>query len=325
MAELGEASSSRATLKGKPVVVRVKRKASQEPLDALWLEINERPFKKPLLDLASLSIGESAGKALEELKTKKVLVQHVETISASEATKDVLLTFLDNPPHSNSSMEFERRIAERRSMFKQDKKQDRLLLEAREKHEDLARSARFTQIWKSRMDGMEMDDNSLQEICHFYDVVRVDEQEKPGKLSEPQNVSIEDNAILHSYLPLLREFLPTAAEEIESDVSSFQENYVYDLYAVDDRANENEEDSFTGYPIVQVDDEDEYYDGPPQCEYETDDSNAEDNPLNEYPDEESSQDEEKEKDPLDFLSDTDSQYANIDSDEEDEDWKWGYR
>ncbi|KAJ0979247.1 hypothetical protein J5N97_014721 [Dioscorea zingiberensis] len=264
MAELGEASSSRATLKGKPVVVRVKRKASQEPLDALWLEINERPFKKPLLDLASLSIGESAGKALEELKTKKVLVQHVETISASEATKDVLLTFLDNP------------------------KQDRLLLEAREKHEDLARSARFTQIWKSRMDGMEMDDNSLQEICHFYDVVRVDEQEKPGKLSEPQNVSIEDNAILHSYLPLLREFLPTAAEEIESDVSSFQENYVYDLYAVDDHANENEEDSFTSYPLVQVDDEDEYYEGPPQCEYETDDSNAEDNPLNEYHDEESS-------------------------------------
>ncbi|KAJ0979246.1 hypothetical protein J5N97_014720 [Dioscorea zingiberensis] len=59
---------------------------------------------------------------------------------------------------------------------------------------------------------------------------------------------------------------------------------------------------------VQVDDEDEYYDCPPQCEYETDDSNAEDNPLNEYL-------EEKEKDLLDFLSDTDSQY----------DWKWGYR
>ncbi|KAJ0979252.1 hypothetical protein J5N97_014726 [Dioscorea zingiberensis] len=288
MAELGEASSSRATLKGKPVVV--KRKASQEPLDALWLEINERPFKKPLLDLASLSIGESAGKALEELKTKKVLVQHVETISASEATKDVLLTFLDNP------------------------KQDRLLLEAREKHEDLARSARFTQIWKSRKDGMEMDDNSLQEICHFYDVVRVDEQEKPGKLSEPQNVSIEDNAILHSYLPLLREFLPTAAEEIESDLSSFQDKIISDYNNLH-------------YCLfkVQVDEEDEYYEGPPQCEYETDDSNAEDNPLNEYPDEESSQDEEKEKDPLDFLSDTDSQYANIDSDEEDEDWKWGYR
>ncbi|KAJ0979255.1 hypothetical protein J5N97_014729 [Dioscorea zingiberensis] len=152
-------------------------------------------------------------------------------------------------PHSNSSMEFERRIAERRSMFKQDKKQDRLLLEAREKHEQGVHA--FTQIWKSRMDGIEMDDNSLQEICHLYDVVRVDEQEKPGKLSEPLNVSIEDNAILHSYLPLLREFLPTAAEEIESDLSSFQ---------------------------------------------------VEDNPLNEYPDEESSQDEEKEKDPLDFLS-----------------------
>ncbi|KAJ0979257.1 hypothetical protein J5N97_014731 [Dioscorea zingiberensis] len=193
-------------------------------------------------------------------------------------------------------------------------KQDRLLLEAREKHEDLARSARFTQIWKSRMDGIEMDDNSLQEICHLYDVVRVDEQEKPGKLSEPLNVSIEDNAILHSYLPLLREFLPTAAEEIESDLSSFQDKIISDYNNLH-------------YCLfkVQVDEEDEYYEGPPQCEYETDDSNVEDNPLNEYPDEESSQDEEKEKDPLDFLSDADSQYANIDSDEEDEDWKWGCR
>lgn len=27
------------------------------------------------------------------------------------------------------------------------------------------------------------------------------------------------------------------------------ENYVYDLYAMDDEANENEQDSFTGYPL----------------------------------------------------------------------------
>ncbi|KAJ0979259.1 hypothetical protein J5N97_014733 [Dioscorea zingiberensis] len=187
-------------------------------------------------------------------------------------------------PHSNSSMEFERRIAERRSMFKQDKKQDRLLLEAREKREQgvhvlhkYGRAEWMACRWMII---------PCKKFSIFMMLFCVDEQEKPGKLSEPQNVSIKDNAILHSYLPLLREFLPTAAEEIESDVSSFQENYVYDLYAVDDHANENEEDSFTSYPLVHVDDEDEYYDGPPQCEYETDDSNAEDNPLNEYPDEE---------------------------------------
>lgn len=41
----------------------------------------------------------------------------------------------------------------------------------------------------------------------------------------------------------------------------------------------------------------------------------------------SSQDEENEnKDPLDYYSDTDSQYEKIiDSDEEDEDWKWEYK
>ncbi|KAM0950802.1 putative transcription factor Iwr1 domain-containing protein [Dioscorea sansibarensis] len=326
MEEVGDASSSTAMIKRKPVVVRVKRRASQDPLDALWLEINERPLKKALLDFASLSIGESTGKALEESRTKKVLVQHVETVRGFEGTKDALLAFLDGMPHSNSNMEFERKLADRRNIFKQDKKQDRLLLEAREKHEYLARRARFTQIWKSRREGMDCDDNSLQEICHFYDIIRVDEEEKPGKLPEPKTVPIDDNAMLYGYLPLLREFLPTAAEEIESDISSVQENYVYDLYAMDDEANQNEQDSFTGYPLVQVDDEDEYYDGPPECEYETDDSNAEDNPLNEYPDEESSQEDNGNKDPLDYYSDTDSQYEKIiDSDEEDEEWKWEYK
>ena len=53
---------------------------------------------------------------------------------------------------------------------------------------------------------------------------------------------------------------------------------------------------------------------------------AEDNPLNEYPDEESSQEDNGNKDPLDYYSDTDSQYEKIiDSDEEDEDWKWEYK
>ncbi|KAJ0979251.1 hypothetical protein J5N97_014725 [Dioscorea zingiberensis] len=145
-------------------------------------------------------------------------------------------------------------------------KQDQLLLEAREKREQgvhiLHKYGRAEWMaWRWMI-------IPCKKFSIFMMLFWVDEQEKPGKLSEPQNVSIEDNAILHSYLPLLREFLPTAAEEIESDVSSFQ---------------------------------------------------AKDNPLNEYLDEESSQDEEKENGPLDFLSDTDSQNANIDSDEEDED------
>ncbi|KAJ0539321.1 hypothetical protein HanHA300_Chr08g0284991 [Helianthus annuus] len=65
MAEEAVTSSSTALLKDdkpKLVVVRVKRKSYQSPLEAFWLEINERPVKRPLLDFAKLSINDSASK-----------------------------------------------------------------------------------------------------------------------------------------------------------------------------------------------------------------------------------------------------------------------
>lgn len=33
-------------------------------------------------------------------------------------------------------------------------------------------------------------------------------------------MSLEDQSMLSSYLPLLREFIPSAAEEIESDINA---------------------------------------------------------------------------------------------------------
>ncbi|KAJ7965695.1 RNA-directed DNA methylation 4, putative isoform 4 [Quillaja saponaria] len=98
------------------------------------------------------------------------------------------------------------------------------------------------------------------------------------------------------YLPLLREFIPNAAEEIESDIHDYipkQEDYVYDFYTVKDDMDMDDEGSLFPFPLVQVDDED-YYDGPDESDYESDDSNAENNPLNDYPDELSEESEERE-------------------------------
>ncbi|XP_043702285.1 RNA-directed DNA methylation 4-like [Telopea speciosissima] len=95
MADIGESSSSPSSSKpmnGKPVVVRLKRKASQSRVDGLWLEITERPVKRPLLDFGKLSISGSTGK--DELKTKKIFVQHVETVSSTEAAVDILHSFV---------------------------------------------------------------------------------------------------------------------------------------------------------------------------------------------------------------------------------------
>lgn len=45
--------------------------------------------------------------------------------------------------------------------------------------QSLAKNARFEQIWKSRKGDKEVvHDKALHEICHFYDIVRVDNEEK---------------------------------------------------------------------------------------------------------------------------------------------------
>ncbi|XP_010256965.1 PREDICTED: RNA-directed DNA methylation 4 isoform X2 [Nelumbo nucifera] len=347
----GSSSFSSKIMNEKPVIVRVKRKSSQSRLDAFWLEINERPLKKPLLDFGKLSISDSTGK--EELKTKKVFVQHLDTVTSSEATIDILQSFV---PNASDASELRTKLEERRHTFKQDNKQNQLLSKARQKHEVLSKNARFEQIWKRRKGRKDtMPDDSLNEICHLYDVVCVDVEEEISSEVEEQKcseTSLEDNAILLNYLPLLREFVPSAAAEIESDISAYKseqdlkDDYVYDLYMMKDGLSYEECDS-NSYPLVQVDDEDDFYGGPIQSEFESDDSNAEDNPLNDYPDEETSEDEpqisshdesqengrafdgdseEVEDETYYNHSDIDSLYTEEEVCVDDgEDWRWKYR
>lgn len=288
MANTGEGSSANA----KPVIVRVKRKAFQSLLEAFWLEINERPLKRPLLDLEKLSISDSSGK--EEVKTKKVLVQHLETVSTSEAAYNILQSFA---PNSDGALDSKTKSDERRHTFKKENIQDQLLVKARQEQEILAKNARFEQIWRSRKGKNEAaQDKALHEMCHLYDVVRVDVEETSSQVQE--DMSLEDQMILCNYLPLIRDFIPSAAAEIESDIHAYMskqaspDEYVYDLYAVKDDMNITDEDALNPFPLVQVDEDDEFYAGPPESEFESDDSNAEDNPLNDYPDEEASEDEE---------------------------------
>ncbi|KAG9455988.1 hypothetical protein H6P81_000496 [Aristolochia fimbriata] len=313
----------------KPVVVRVKRKLTQTPLDALWLEINERPLKRALLDLENLSVSESAVNV--DLKTKKVLVHHVETVNSAEATKDALQSFME-PNHSEGN-DFKKKIEERRLMFKQDnQKQDLLRSNARQKHEAHARSARFEQIWKSRNRSKEAThDAFINEFCSLYDVVRVDVEEEESSSSLHNDVGTtldEDDAILCNYLPLIREYLPTAAAEIEADIkahSSKQDGYVYDLYTVSDTGNDPGEDNLAMYPLVQVDVEDEYcYDT--HSEFDTDDSNAEDNPINDYPEEVETDDEELGSSSNCETEGSEGREPNYgDLSEEEEDWRWAHR
>ncbi|XVF46148.1 hypothetical protein PTKIN_Ptkin03bG0003500 [Pterospermum kingtungense] len=286
MATTGESSS--ATLHSnadKPVVVRVKRKVSQSCLDAFWLEINERPLKRPFSDFEKLSISDPSQK--EELKSKKVLVQHVDTVGSTEARVDIVQSFMASAainklvicPNSAVATKDNARSQEGRRPLKT--------------NNAVAKNARFEQIWRSRKGKKE----AVDEMCHFYDVVRVDVEESSNVMQAEKEISLEDQKLLSSYLPLLREFIPTAAAEIESDMRAYmsgKDEYVYDYYTVMDDMDVDEDTASNPFPLVQVDDED-FYDVPYESEYDSEDSNAEDNPRNDYPDEMSVEEEEEEE------------------------------
>lgn len=320
MAAIGESSGGGGGGGDKPLIVRVKRKASQSPVDAFWLEINERPLKRPFLDFEKLSISDASVKE-NELKIKRVLVKHVESTNRSEADFDLLQSFL---PRSAEGSESNTVMEDRRRAFKKDNIQEELLSKAREAKETIAKNARFEQIWRRRKGSEgDTDNKALHEMYQFYDVVRVDSEEKTSTVSKEEDLSLEDQRMLSSYLPLLREFIPSAAAEIESDLKVHKseqgatDDYIYDYYAVNDDAD-MKDDSFSKFPLVQVD-EDDFFDGPDESDIESDDSNAENNPLNDYPEEESEEEKKSEDSDGQSEEDEEEEEEEEESDTESED------
>nr|GMD64322.1 RNA-directed DNA methylation 4 isoform X2 [Ipomoea batatas] len=124
-------------------------------------------------------------------------------------------------PDSADSSIIKEKFEERRRAFKANnhmQRQDQLLTKAKQKQEDLSKSARFEQVWKSRRGKKE--DEALHEVCRLYDVVRVDTEEKSHDVQE-EDPELEDHKMMSQYLPFLREVMPSAAEEIESDIHDY--------------------------------------------------------------------------------------------------------
>uniref|UniRef100_A0A1J3HVQ3 RNA-directed DNA methylation 4 n=1 Tax=Noccaea caerulescens TaxID=107243 RepID=A0A1J3HVQ3_NOCCA len=287
MATVGESSSTQKEGGEKPVIVRVKRKVGQSPFDAFWLEINERPFKRPYLDLSKLSIKEK-----EVVKPKKVFVQHLETVTDSETTIDIIHSFFESDLGEESSSKG--KLEERKFAFKKENRKEQRLTKAVQQHQTAAKNARFEQIWRSRK-GNKEGDKELHDKCKFYDIIRVDAEERPK--SAPELTSLEDQKMLASFLPLLREFIPSAAEELEGDInSSHTEEYVYDYYAVNEEMDNCEDSSQHQFPLVTVEEEEEFCDGSVVSDYDSDDSNAEAHPRTDYPEEISEEEDEEEED-----------------------------
>ncbi|XP_015575705.2 RNA-directed DNA methylation 4 isoform X4 [Ricinus communis] len=229
ISDTSSAAASDFTAVRKPVVVRVKRKSWQSRLDALWLEINERPLKRrPVLDFDKLSIDDDYSRRgqVGELNSKKVFVRYVETVGTSENITDVVQSFMYD---SADAVVNKPGIKEQKRNFKKDRKQEELLSKGRRDQEVLAQNARFEQIWRSRREKKE----ALHDMCHFYDVVRVHDEEGSNEMQEQEyycrTICLEDQKILNRYLPIPREFIPSAVAEIESDIYAYLSEQGYEV------------------------------------------------------------------------------------------------
>ncbi|KAL2899355.1 RNA-directed DNA methylation 4 [Bienertia sinuspersici] len=263
--EIGESSSNSSlpinSNGEKAVIVRVKRKADHSPLEAFF--------------------------------------QHVETVGSSKASIQFLQSFVQ--PTSDGDSKFLASTKERKRTLQKENIHDQLLSKAKQEQETRDKEASH--------------DEALDEVCRVYDVLRVDE-ETSSMVKRQEEISVEDKVMLGKFLPLLREFVPGAAEDIESDICSHAtrqdllfsgqevrfsgmffadsaDEYVYDLYAVNEKIDDTE--ASYPFPLVQVDDDDLYFDVLDDSDNETDDSNAENHPWNDYPDEESSEEEKSSK------------------------------
>ncbi|XP_050209492.1 RNA-directed DNA methylation 4-like isoform X2 [Mercurialis annua] len=296
----------------KPVVVRVKRKSSHSKLDAFWLEINERPLKRRVPDFDKLSLDDNYSCHEQESKAKRVLVHHIETVGSSQTTLDVVQSFMYN---SAGAVTYKPEIQEQKQIIKRDTKHEELLSKGISDQQVLAQNARFEQIWRRRRGSKPTLDDKLHGMCHFYDVVRVHDEEGSDAVQEEETMSLEDQRILDRHLPIPRDCIPSAIAEIESDIYAYmseqgyefvprsvadietdmhrylckQDDYVYDYYTVKDGMDIGKEDAaISSFPVLQVEEEDDgdFYNGPDHdSEYDSEDSNVEAHPQNDYPDE----------------------------------------
>lgn len=111
----------------------------------------------------------------------KVLFRRLETVSPSKTEASLFESLLQMVNERKHTYEKRKDQQESRAKSKVQDKQEHLLAAAKDRHEALARKARFEQVWKSRRDvakaaaeGAESD--PMRKLFHLYDVVRVDEE-----------------------------------------------------------------------------------------------------------------------------------------------------
>ncbi|KAI9318642.1 hypothetical protein BX666DRAFT_1930068 [Dichotomocladium elegans] len=240
-------------------LLRIKRKRTEEPLDALLLQtqVHEKRLRK---DTNVLTVN------AEALPTIFRLAETVEEKG------------LKIPAEAQRLKErISRRLMNRAPPETTEERKDRLVQEKM----NTIRQARYRVVQKNRNSAMLPD----MDLFQIYEAVREDEDKKTPQLF-PDEDNADDEDILYNFIPMVKEYL-TLNERKQED----ENDYVYDVYYRDDSKSADAIQNGNVGSLVWFDEDKQYMNDKDSDSdvgnEEDEDSNAEDYYQNDYPDEES--------------------------------------
>ncbi|XP_001634983.2 probable RNA polymerase II nuclear localization protein SLC7A6OS [Nematostella vectensis] len=275
---------SRSSDAGKRVILRVKRKRTDDPVEALVVS-HILPSKKNKTEE-------------KEAKDKSSAVDQVFTLLGTTADGDrsaaqKILKNIKSKPLSHANIKTQKALPE--------KLQTKLRKEKKKSHQD----ARFKLVSSNRSsqadalhstdepcstaplavdeDSSEFQSDEVQNFLKVYDVIRDEDIASKDKLT-PESKQEDTSALVCNSVKMVREKLAVSNDK-NQEYSIADKGYVYDFYYADDIINKDFGDvlEITGvnddFMLEKMDQEfDEVFD-------DDDDSNDENNWRNDYPDE----------------------------------------
>ncbi|GAN09076.1 solute carrier family 7, member 6 opposite strand [Mucor ambiguus] len=259
-------------------ILRIKRKRTEEPLDALLVhQENEKRIKKSNdKQKNALSVSATALPTLFRL-AETVEQKSFSNLDEAKKLKDRISRRIQpgtSRPQTPTSIE--------------DRK-DRLVKEQK----DASHKARYRVIQQNRSKVDEdtppvvqsSSEKAAKDLFQMYEAVKDEDTSKQAKLFVDDDIEDPDD-IMCNFIPMVKEYLTLQEKEEEKE-----DDYVYDVYYRDDENLEQGMNSMNIGSLVWFDEQSEYLDDDTDSELGDnvdEDSNAEDYYQNDYPEEEDS-------------------------------------
>ncbi|KAK9767795.1 hypothetical protein K7432_002131 [Basidiobolus ranarum] len=259
--------------KGSLTILRIKRKRTDEPLEALLVQDEPTGAKKlktnrkiavaKMFRLAETVTHEIFGDAEKTLELKDKLAEMTKSHSVPLQPVIPVSRKETSPPE--------------------------VLAVSEQKSQPKVESTRYKVINQNRMeDIMQEERRSEGDGIRLFDVVREEDYEREALKTAKFTTDDPNSDIMCNFIPMLREYLSVNDKPVEEELQD--DEYVYDVYYRDDSKTASNMPSVKLASLIWFDDPEDnvfLHDEGDSSDFEGDeDSNAEDYYTNEYPEEE---------------------------------------